>query len=159
LPQQPIIETSLRKNILIGHAGKTAPTQKSTREAGKHLSTKSGIKERHMEISNNNPVSNQVQGLEATTKASEVKREEGEVKEQTASQTEENPDYRLSLSEEAKQATAEFAAPSVEGQAADGAKLSDEEAVQLAQQTSAQLAQTDASISNQAIQQAIDLFT
>jgi len=112
-----------------------------------------------MEISNNNPVSNQVQGLEATTRASEVKREEGEVKEQATTQTEENPDYRLSLSEEAKQATAEFAAPSVDGQATDGAKLSDEEAVQLAQQTSAQLAQTDTSISNQAIQQAIDLFT
>ncbi|BBO76110.1 hypothetical protein DSCW_35270 [Desulfosarcina widdelii] len=112
-----------------------------------------------MEISNNNPVSNQVQGLEATTKASEVKRDEEEVKEQAAPQTEENPDYRLSLSEEAKQATTEFAAPSVDGQAADGAKLSDEEAVQLAQQASAQIAQTDASISNQAIQRAVDLFT
>ena len=112
-----------------------------------------------MEISNNNPVSNQVQGLEATTKASEVKREEKQAKEQATPQAEANPDYRLSLSEEAKQATAEFAAPSVDGQAADGAKLSDEEAVQLAQQTSAQIAQTDASISNQAIQKAIDLFT
>jgi len=112
-----------------------------------------------MEISNNNPVSNQVQGLESTPKASEVKREEKEVREQVAPQTEDNPDYRLSLSEEGKQATAEFAAPPVDGQAADGAKLSDEQAVQLAQQTSAQIAQTDASISNQAIQKAIDLFT
>jgi len=112
-----------------------------------------------MEISNSKPVSNQVQGLEATPKASEVNREKEEVKDQAAPQTEENPDYRLSLSEEAKKATAEFAAPSVDGQATDGAKLSDDEAVQLAQQASAQLAQTDTSISNQAIQQAIDLFT
>ncbi|WP_319522081.1 hypothetical protein [uncultured Desulfosarcina sp.] len=112
-----------------------------------------------MEISNNNPVSNQVQGLEAAPKASEVKREEAQVKEQAAPQTEDNPDYRISLSEEAKLAVSEFAAPSVDGQATGEAMLSDEEAVQLAQQTSAQLAQTDTSISNQAIQQAIDLFT
>jgi len=112
-----------------------------------------------MEISDNNPVSNRVQGLAAPTQANAVKREEQEAKEQAAPRTGDNPDYRLSLSEEAKQATAEFATPSVDGQATDGAKLSDEEAAQLAQQTSEQIARTDAAISNQAIQQAIDLFT
>lgn len=112
-----------------------------------------------MEISNSKPVSNQVQGLEAATKASEVKREEEEVREQAAPQTEDNPDFRISLSDESKVAVAELGGEQLSGQAADGAKLSDEEAVQLAQQTSAQLAQTDTSISNQAIQRAIDLFT
>lgn len=111
-----------------------------------------------MEISNSKPVSNQVQGLEAATKASEVKREEEEVREQAAPQTEDNPDFRISLSDESKVAVAELGGEHLSGQA-DGAKLSDEEAVQLAQQTSAQLAQTDTSISNQAIQRAIDLFT
>jgi hypothetical protein len=141
--------------IFIGCVGKTAPTRKSTIEACNHLPIKSGTKEMHMEISNNNPVSNQVQGLEATPRANEVKRDEEEVRKQA----EDNPDFRISLSDESKMALSEMGGEQLSGQAAEGARLSDEEAVQLAQQTSAQIAQTDASISNQAIQKAIDLFT
>ena len=112
-----------------------------------------------MEISSNNPVSNQVQGLESTPKISEVKREQEEATRQGAAQTEENPDYRISLSEESKQAVAELATPSTADQPSQRTEISDEEAVRLAEQASEQLSQTQAAISNQAIQKAVDLFT
>ena len=112
-----------------------------------------------MEISSDNPVSNQVQGLESTPKVGEVKREQEEAPRQGATQAEENPDYRVSLSEESKQAVAELTPPPAAEPSLERAALSDEEAVRLAQQASEQLTQTNAAISNQAIQKAVDLFT
>ena len=112
-----------------------------------------------MEISSNNPVSNQVQGLEATSKVDEVKREQEEAPRQSAAQAEENPDYRVSLSDESRQAVAELTSPPAADQPPGKTEITDEEAVRLAQQASEQLSQTNASISNQAIQKAVDLFT
>ena len=43
--------------------------------------------------------------------------------------------------------------------ASENTELSNEEALRLAQQASEQLSQTNASMSNQAIQKAVDLFT
>jgi len=112
-----------------------------------------------MEISSNNPISNQVQGLETTPKVSEAKREKEEAPQQNAAQTEENPDYRISLSEESRQAVAELADRPSTGQTEEKADLSEQEAARLAQQASEQLKQTNTAISNQAIQKAVDLFT
>ena len=113
-----------------------------------------------MEINNAHPVSNQVQGLEATPKPSDVKREDEEAARRQAAQAEEeNPDYRISLSEESKQAIAELTRPQSLDKGEPGAGLGENEALQLSQQTSEQLTQTNAAISNQAIQKAVDLFT
>jgi hypothetical protein len=45
------------------------------------------------------------------------------------------------------------------GQPEGKADLSEDEAARMAQKTSEQLAQTNSAISNQAVQQAVDLFT
>ena len=112
-----------------------------------------------MEINTSNPVNGQVQGLETAPKVSEVKREKEDAPEQQAARTEESPDYKISLSDESKQAVAGLTSSRATDQNTEKADLSDEEAAQLAQQASEQLSQTNATISNQAIQKAVDLFT
>ena len=112
-----------------------------------------------MEVPTNNPVSNKVQGLDPTPKTSEVRREREESPQQNTNQTEENPDYRISLSEESRQAVAELTTAPAADPSQTKVELSEEEALQLAQQASEQLTQTNAAISNQAIQKAVDLFT
>jgi hypothetical protein len=112
-----------------------------------------------MEITTNNPVSNQVQGVESAPKVGEVKREKEEAPKERAARMEENPDYRLSLSDESKKAVAESASPPPAAKAAKEGDLSEQEAAELARQASEQLAQTNAAISNQAVQNAVDLFT
>ena len=47
----------------------------------------SDTKENHMEISSNNPVSNQEQGLERTSKVSEIKRDQEKAPGQSSAQT------------------------------------------------------------------------
>lgn len=103
--------------------------------------------------------SNQVQGLETAQKVSEVKREKEEAPGRQESPTEESPDYRISLSDASKKAVAELTSAQTSGQDAGKADLSEEEAVQVARIASEQLSQTQASISNQAIQKAVDLFS
>ncbi|MFO7714784.1 hypothetical protein [Desulfosarcina sp.] len=108
-----------------------------------------------MEINTNN----QVRGLETAQKVSEVKREKEEAPGQQASQTEESPDYRINLSDASKKAVAELTSAQASGQNTEKADLSEEDAAQVARQASEQLSQTQASISNQAIQKAVDLFS
>ena len=108
-----------------------------------------------MEINTNN----QVQGLEAAQKVSEVKREKEEAPDRQASPTEDSPDYRISLSDASKKAVTELAGSQAPGQGAGNVDLSEKEAAQVAQHAAEQLSQTNASISNQAMQKAVDLFT
>ena len=112
-----------------------------------------------MEISSNSPAGNQVKGLESTLKVGEDKRDQEKAPQQNSARSEENPDYRISLSEESKQAVAELTTPQTADKPSEGDHISDEEALRLAQQASEQLSQTHAAISNQAIQKAVDLFT
>ena len=83
-------------------------------------------------------------------------REKEEAPGQHAAQTEENPDSRISLSDASKKAVTELTRSQTPDQDPEKSDLSEEEAAQLA---SEQLAQTNAAISNQAIQKAVDLFT
>jgi len=108
-----------------------------------------------MEINTNN----QVQGLGTAQKVSEVKREKEEAPGRQASPTEESPDYRISLSDASKKAVAELTSAQAAGQDSEKTDLSEEEAVQVARQASEKLSQTQASISNQAMQKAVDLFS
>ena len=103
--------------------------------------------------------SNQVQGTETAAKVSEIKREKDEAPDQRAAQAEENPDYRISLSDASKKAVAELVGAQVPGQGTEKTDLSEEEAAHVSQQAADRLSQTNASISNQAIQKAVDLFT
>ncbi len=112
-----------------------------------------------MEINTNNPVKNKVQGPEIAPKISEVKQDRQETPGQHAARTEESPDYRISLSDESKKAVSELTRSQAPGLGTEKAALSEEEATQVAQQASEQLAQTNSTISNQAIQKAVDLFT
>jgi hypothetical protein len=112
-----------------------------------------------MEINANNPVSNQVQGLETTPRVDAVKPEKDKATGQEATQAEENPDYRVSLSEMAKQNIAELTNPLEATQGKTESGLFEQEAAQLSQQTAAQLSQTNIGIANQAMQKAVDLFT
>ena len=112
-----------------------------------------------MEINTNNRVSNEVRGLDNTQKISPVKREEKDATEPQASQTQENPDYRISLSDASKKAVSDLTGTPASGRDTGAADISEEEAAQIARQTSEQLSQTSAAISNQAIQKAVDLFT
>ena len=111
-----------------------------------------------MEISSHKPVSNQVQGLESTAKVSKVEREQKEAQQHRA-QNEENPDYRISLSDESQQAVSKLAGQPTAGQSPESGDLSEQEAAQLAERASEQLSQTNRAIANQAIQKAVDLFT
>jgi hypothetical protein len=112
-----------------------------------------------MVINANNPVGNPVKGLETSPKANEVRREKGEAPERDTARTEESPDYRISISDASKKAVAELSGLQDSGREADKSEMTESAAARLAQQTSVQLAQTDTSIANQAIAQAVDLFT
>jgi hypothetical protein len=112
-----------------------------------------------MEINANSPVSNQVQGLETTPRVDEVKQEKEKATGQQATQAEENPDYRVSLSEMAKQNIAEQINPLAGTQEKAQSDLTEQKAAELSQQTAAQLSQTNVGIANQAMQKAVDLFT
>ena len=103
--------------------------------------------------------SNQVQELEAATKVSEVKREKEDTPDRQATQTSESPDYRISLSDASKKAVTGMTSSPAAGQATQHTDLSEDGAARLAQQTAEQLSHTNASISNQAMQKAVDLFT
>ena len=108
-----------------------------------------------MEIKTSNPI----QGLEAASKANEVKREKEYALGHQATPTEDNPDYRISLSKGSKAGVTASTRTQTAGQAPPKSDLTEEAAARLAQQTSGQLARTHASISNRAIQKAVDLFT
>ena len=112
-----------------------------------------------MEINANNSVSNQVQGLETTPRVNEVKQEDEKPTGHQAKQADKNPDYRVSLSEMAKQTAAERTNPLSAPQGKKESDLSEQEAAQLAQQTAAQLSQTNVGIANQAMQKAVGLFS
>ena len=102
---------------------------------------------------------NQVQGLETVTKISEVKREKEDAPGHQATQTGESPDYRISLSDTSKRAVTGMTRSQAPGHGTENANLTEEEAARVSQQTAEQLSQTNASISNQAMQKAVDLFT
>ena len=108
-----------------------------------------------MEINSNN----RVQGLQSAQEVSEVKREKEDAPGQQTAQTDESPDYRLSLSDTSKTAVGELTRSQAPGPSIDGGSLSEEEAARVAQHAAEQLSQTNASISNQAMQRAVDLFT
>jgi len=111
-----------------------------------------------MEVNTNNPVGNGIQGPGKAQKISVVKPEKDKTPDQQATQTKENPDYRLSLSDTSQKAVSEPAKAQATGPAEGKADLSEDEAARIAQQASEQLSQTNAAISNQAIQKAVDLF-
>jgi hypothetical protein len=112
-----------------------------------------------MEINANNPVDNRVQGLETTPKVETVKQEKEETPGRQTTHVEANPDYHVNLSAASKQAAGEATTPLAPiDEAAIGA-ISENDAERLAQQTAAQLAQTNVSIANQGMQKALDLFS
>jgi hypothetical protein len=108
-----------------------------------------------MEINTNN----QVQGPETATKISDVTREKEDAPGRQAAQTEENPDYRISLSDASKKAVSELTSSQAPGQGNENAGLSEKDAARVAQQTAEWLSHTNVSISNHAMQKAVDLFT
>ncbi|PIE66734.1 MAG: hypothetical protein CSA23_07640 [Deltaproteobacteria bacterium] len=114
-----------------------------------------------MQINTSNPVSSQVQGVEATPKASEVKREDDKAAGRQSGQAAEaeNPDYRINLSAESKQAIAELRKAQPASQNPLNIDLDEDEAARISQQASGQLAQTNVAIANQAMAKAVDLFT
>jgi hypothetical protein len=112
-----------------------------------------------MEINTNNPVSNGVRESGDVKKISAVKQDNHPRPDQQAAQAEENPDYRISLSDKSKTSASRMAGAQTTGQPEGKADLSEDEAARMAQKTSEQLAQTNSAISNQAVQQAVDLFT
>jgi hypothetical protein len=103
--------------------------------------------------------SNQVSGMETAPKVSDIQREKEDPSDRKASLSTESPDYQVNLSNESKKATSELTATQAPRRDSKVADLSEEAAAMLAQQASEQLSQTNASISNQAIQKAVDLFT
>ena len=112
-----------------------------------------------MEIDSTHMVDGKVRGPISPQKINQSKPDNEETPENKGTPTEEAPDYRISLSEASRKAVAELAESPPPDQAEAQADLSEEEAAQLAQQVSSQLSQDNASISNQAIQRAVDLFT
>lgn len=112
-----------------------------------------------MEINAKNPVGNQVQGLESSPRVNEVKQEEEKSNGQQAAQAEENPDYRVNLSEMSRQKIAEMTSPMSPSEDETRSDLTEQEAADLAQETANQLAQTNVTIANQAMQKAVDLFS
>ncbi len=108
-----------------------------------------------MEINTNN----QVQGLQGAQKVSEAKREKEDAPGQPTAQTEEGSDYRISLSDTSKAAVGEPTHSQAPVPNTGGVDLSEQEAAQLARHAADQLSQTNAAISNRAMQRAVDLFT
>ena len=111
-----------------------------------------------MEINANNPVGSQVQGLETTPKVNEVKPEEEKNTGQQAAQTEDNPDYRVNLSELSKQRVAEMNSPMAAPQEGPEEAMTEQEAAGLAEQMANQLSQTNVAIANQAMQKAVGII-
>ena len=112
-----------------------------------------------MEINTNNSVNAKVRGIETTPRTGQVKRERENVPQEQAAQVKGDPDDRISLSDASKSAVAELTASTTANRGTTTDDLSDEQALQLAQQTAEKLGQTNAGISNQALQNAVDLFT
>lgn len=113
-----------------------------------------------MEVNTSNPVNNQIQGLTNTPKSAEVRpEEEKDTSQQAVSPEEDSPDYRVNLSEMARQNIAETTYPKENNQYAAGDDLDEQEATELAEQTAKQLSQTNVAIANQAVQKAVDLFS
>ena len=112
-----------------------------------------------MEINTNNSVNAKVRGIESTPRTGQVKRDREDAPKEQAAQLTGDPDDRISLSDASKSAVAELTSPTAAKRDNTAADLSDKEAAQLARQTAEQLGQTNASISNQALQNAVDLFT
>lgn len=108
-----------------------------------------------MEINTNN----RVQGLESTQKVSGLKGEKEDTAGQQTSQTEENPDYRISMSDTSKKVVNELTHSQAASLDSKNVDLSEEEALQLARHTTEKLSKTHAPISNQAMLKAVDLFT
>ena len=102
---------------------------------------------------------NQVQGLDSAHKVSDRKREKEDTPGQQAARAEDSPDYRISLSDTSKKAVSELPRSQAPGQPTENSDLSEEDAAQMAKHAAEQLSQTNASISNQAMQKAVDLFT
>ena len=115
-----------------------------------------------MQIESNTPLNNLVQGVETTPTAGSVNQEKENAPEQRAAETEMaegTPDYQLSLSEQSKQALAELDQSEESDATPPNTDLDESEAAQLANQIAAQLSQQpNASISNLAMQRAVDLF-
>ena len=112
-----------------------------------------------MQINANNPVNSQVQELETVQKPGQVKEEKEQSPGQQSARAEDNPDYRVSLSELAKQNIAEMTTPPEKTETEAQSDLTDQEAMDLAQNTAARLSQTNMAIANQALQKAVDLFS
>jgi hypothetical protein len=113
-----------------------------------------------MQIDPNNPVGNLIQGLEKTPAAGSVNREKEEATEQQTTDTEIAPDYRLSLSEQSKKSMEQLGQPGMGESIASNAGLNESDAQQLAGRISMQLTQQpNTSLTNLAIQKAVDLFT
>jgi hypothetical protein len=112
-----------------------------------------------MEINPNNSVNAKVRGIETTPRTGQVKREREDAPKEHAAQLNGDSDDRISLSDASKHAVAELTSPTTANRDNAAADLSDKEAAQLARQTAEQLGQTSAGISNQALQNAVDLFT
>ena len=112
-----------------------------------------------MEINTGNSLNAKVRGIESTPRAGQVKREREDVPQTQATQVKGDIDDRISLSDASKTAVAELTDSTTAKRVNAAGDLSDEEAAQLAQQTADQLMQTHAGISNQALQNAVDLFT
>ncbi len=110
-----------------------------------------------MAINTDMPVSNQVMGLESAPKVNEVNREDEKSTGQQTAQAEENPDYRVNLSEASRQRLSELENPLAADQNMESGGLSEQEAEEMAQNTAAQLSQTNVPIANQAMQKAVDL--
>jgi hypothetical protein len=111
-----------------------------------------------MEINANNPVNNQVQGLESTPRVTEVKPEEEKNTGQQAAQAEDNPDYRVNLSEMSMQRVAEMNSPTAATQEGPEEAMTEQEAAGLAEQMANQLSQTNVTIANQAMQKAVGII-
>ena len=112
-----------------------------------------------MEIDSTHMVDGKIRGTISPQKTNPDKPDNEETPENKGTPTEEAPDYRISLSEASRKAVAELAGSPSPDQAEEQADLSEEQAARLAQQVSSQLSQDSASISNTAIQRAVDLFT
>lgn len=111
-----------------------------------------------MDINANNPVNNQVQGLETTPRVNEVKPEEEKATGQKAAQAEDDPDYRVNLSEMSRQRVAEMNSPATAPQEGPEEEMTEQEAAGLAEQMANQLSQTNVTIANQAMQKAVGII-
>lgn len=112
-----------------------------------------------MEINTNNSVNAKVRGIETTPRTGQVKREREDAPKEQAAQLNGDPDDRISLSDASKNAVAELTGSTTVNRENVAADLSDKAAAQLARQIAEQLGQTSTGISNQALQNAVDLFT